>query len=223
MTYLYIIHIAENLYNITESVNITQYLLQLEKYCHLYSNKTYYTKFKLIDDYKEIQKIINTDDTFNFLHLINTKFKSNCLKDRWYNLNENEKDSLIQFISEFIEIPTGGILTEESKYKCSTCNKIYENNKLLKRHISTCNKLQIYNCHICNKKFNSNQCFRTHSLKCHSLKCSICNKELSSKQSFEIHIKQCGHFQCDKCDDTFNSKYKYISHCSNKHGFTPII
>jgi uncharacterized C2H2 Zn-finger protein/ribosomal protein L33 len=223
MTSLYIIPISNNIYNITENVNITQHLLQLEKYCPHYTKYTKYTQFKLIPNYKEIQKIIQTEEDFNFLHLINIKFKSNYMKDRWYTFNDSEKENLIQFISDFIEIPEGGIITENTEYKCSTCNKIYETNKSLKRHISTCNKTQLYNCTVCNKKFNSNQCFRTHSITCISLECKTCGKELSSKQSFENHTKNCGHFKCEKCNNAFNSKYKYISHCSKTHGFTPIV
>jgi len=223
MSYLYIIPVSDNIYNITESGNITQHLLQLDKYCPNYSKENKYTQFKLIRNYKEIQNLIKTDEDINFLHLINTKFNKNCIKDRWYNLNNDEKNNLINFISEYIEPLDGCIITEDSKYKCSTCNKIYETSKALKRHSSSCNSKQIYNCDICNRKFNSNQCFRNHTSKCKSLVCSVCNKELSCKHSFELHTKNCGNFKCEKCGNTFNSRYKYISHCSKIHGFTPIV
>ena len=59
MSYLYIIPVSDNIYNITESGNITQHLLQLDKYCPNYSkeNNTSTVKSRKIIDFNIKSKV----------------------------------------------------------------------------------------------------------------------------------------------------------------------
>ena len=67
-------------YNIVESVNISQHFKLLEKYCPDQVDDNY-LHYNLKKDYKLTQTLINTDETINFLTLIDTKFGTEKIKD----------------------------------------------------------------------------------------------------------------------------------------------
>ena len=211
-------------YNIVESVNISQHFKLLEKYCPDQVDDNY-LHYNLKRDYKLTQTLINTDESINFLTLIDTKFGTERIKDGWYRLDTKQLESLISFISEYIEPLTGSSITKSAEYMCDRCQKQCLDKRTLVKHLQECPELNNYQCQNCNKPFVSNTCYQTHILKCKTAihQCQTCQKILSSTQALVRHKDNCGYFTCSTCDQHFTSKYKYQNHCQVKHGFTAII
>ena len=70
MIRLYIININNtDYYNFAESVNISLYLKSLEKYSPFPINKDY-LNYNINPDYDNLQTIINTEEQFYFIRLI---------------------------------------------------------------------------------------------------------------------------------------------------------
>ena len=220
---LYIIQISgQQIYNIVESVNISNYFKLLDKYSSLAIDDNY-LHYNLKSDYKTTQNIINTDEDFNILTLIDIKFNNYKIKDGWYKLEPTQLDSIIEFISNFIEPISGGNITKTAEYVCQKCNNLFLDKRTLTKHLKEClTETEKFSCSTCGKQFVSQTCFQTHLEKCTQLICNSCHKTCSSKQSLENHIKNCGNFPCTKCTSTFTSKYKYKQHCLTKHNFSPL-
>jgi hypothetical protein len=218
---LYLIEAENDNYNIVESVHITKHLNQLDKYStHTIHPK--YIQYNIRDDFKSHQTIFQTDNNFTIIDLINSPFKEDKIKTGWYHLPPSRLESLITFISPFIETIENTNTTSQGTYQCLTCQQIFKNKRTLSSH--QCQNDTINKCPNCHKSFKSMICYHNHILKCKPLVCESCHNKFSSKQSLDKHIeKGCGTFPCEKCGKTFLSKYKIIQHCQQKHQFTPLV
>lgn len=216
---LYLIETENNIYNIVESIHITKHLNQLDKYStHTINQK--YKQYNIRNDFKSHQTIFQKDTSFTIIDLINTQFNKNKIKTGWYHLPQLE--SLIQFISPFIETIENTTTTTQGTYQCLICQQIFKNKR--SHHSHQCQNQTISKCPYCHKSFKSMTCYHNHILKCKPLVCEICHKTFSSKQALDKHIENgCGTFPCEKCNKIYHSKYKIIQHCQQVHQFTPII
>ena len=222
MIRLYIININNtDYYNFAESVNISLYLKSLEKYSPFPINKDYHN-YNINPDYDNLQTIINTEEQFYFIRLIQIQFEKYHLHDGWFKFNNDILSEVKKFISPFILTNNSSVITEDALYKCTICNKrTFSNTKSLNQHISMCSNN--FKCNTCGKDFISQTCYNNHTKVCHIWECTICNKQFASKQVLEKHILNCGKFKCTTCSLTFNTKHKYLNHCQTIHDHTPII
>ena len=89
MIRLYIININNtDYYNFAESVNISLYLKSLEKYSPFPINKDY-LNYNINPDYDNLQTIINTEEQFYFIRLIQIQFEKYHLHDGWFKFNND--------------------------------------------------------------------------------------------------------------------------------------
>lgn len=226
-TRLYIIHTTtqddKHTYNIVESVNITEHLKLLQKYspCFIDSNTTY-EQFNIRSDFRQI-KSIPTTEKYYFIDIIDTTFISYKIKPNWYQLDSETYEKLKQFISIFLPPLSGTEITQDAKYKCTKCNKLYQDQRCFNRHVNECTLDITYKCQTCGTSYKSSTRYHNHILKCKPLLCTICQKTFSTKQALDKHTeKGCGSFTCQQCHKTFLSKYKMIQHCQHVHQFTYI-
>ena len=225
MPTLYLINFTgDQRYNIVESVNISQHLKLLEKYCPDCLDDSY-LHYNLRTDYPETQTLITTEEPITFLTLIDTKFQAQKIKDGWYRLDPSQLTELISFISDYVQSFPGSTITKSAEYICDRCQKTCQDKRALVKHLQECSELNNYQCQNCHKKFVSHTCYQTHLSKCKNPnhQCRRCQKNLSSAQALKRHQDNCGDFTCTTCGEHFTSKYKYLNHCQTKHGFTPVI
>lgn len=215
---VYLIETENDYYNIVESVHITKHLNLLDKYSSHKINPNY-RHYNIRDDFKSIQTLITDNNDFTFMDLLKTQFLTHEIKSGWFHLTSNDLQSLIQFISIYLEPVDNSSTTTNANYQCLTCQKIFKTKRLLNLH--QCQTQ--YKCPTCSKQFKSLKCYQTHIKNCTPLLCLNCNKTFSSKQSLEKHRLNCGSFTCEKCSKIFNSKYKILQHCQQIHQYTPII
>ncbi|CAO3657301.1 unnamed protein product [Mucor hiemalis] len=110
--------------------------------------------------------------------------------------------------------------SQNQKYSCSVCNKIFERKSSLTNHNKIHSKKA---CLICKKIFSSNQALRRHRVENHMPKselpyaCSVCDKRYIRKFSLELHRKT--HlpksewlYVCSICDKRFHRKPSLEEH-----------
>jgi DNA-directed RNA polymerase subunit RPC12/RpoP len=88
------------------------------------------------------------------------------------------------------------------KYKCSTCNDIFDKRADLMRHIKSIHKKETFVCHKCNSYFKTKTSLINHYMRSHTHftsdklcvdynnKCLNCNKQLN-KSGFMYHMAIC--------------------------------
>lgn len=226
---LYLIHIDNQTYNIVESINITEHLKLLQKYSpFLIENKKddkdikCYQQFNIRADWRQIQSI-PTIERYTFIDLLDTKYSSYKIKPNWYQFDLEILGVIKQFIYTFLPPLSGTDITTDAKYKCTKCNKLYQDQRCFNRHVKLCSQDITYKCQTCSISYKSSTRYHNHILKCKPLQCEICQKTFSSKQMLDKHIeKGCGTFTCEACGKLFHSKYKIQHHCLQVHQFTYI-
>lgn len=110
--------------------------------------------------------------------------------------------------------------SEESdhQFTCTICNKYYETNKQLMRHIRTHSTTKLHVCKVCHKSFKNKYNLSVHSLK-HSgrfpYKCRICKKGFANMSVLKRHsISHDGKtpYKCKYCKKEFPYDYSLRVH-----------
>lgn len=106
------------------------------------------------------------------------------------------------------------------KFKCSLCDKLFYQKKILTHHIKYVHNKAFY-CNKCNsnftckKKLNSHNCSNRTFLQ-KSFSCNICLKVFSQKNNLTTHLKQhksmIETYTCPICNAKCNSRNTYIKH-----------
>ena len=110
------------------------------------------------------------------------------------------------------------IHTDERKFKCIYCDKLFRQNSTLSQHIAAIHSgNKPFVCEVCNKCFSRvsiliNHC-KTHKEKQHQ--CTICDKSFHQKSNLNTHMNT--HlaekpFKCQNCSQGFNQKHKMKKH-----------
>nr|XP_049695728.1 zinc finger protein 43-like [Helicoverpa armigera] len=126
-------------------------------------------------------------------------------------------------------------VTEKDVIKCHLCEKVYTNNRNLKRHVEMFHgEKGEFRCDICPKVYTSNQSLRRHARTRHStdnqeqLTCNFCMKVIIGRENFESHI-QFHHqeleveikkeFACETCGESFLEEPYLRQHVKTEHSF----
>uniref|UniRef100_A0A3B5A8U5 PR/SET domain 15 n=1 Tax=Stegastes partitus TaxID=144197 RepID=A0A3B5A8U5_9TELE len=132
--------------------------------------------------------------------------------------------------------PDGGSVLKRHKarehkrvYRCSLCNKVFQNSSNLNRHIrshGTCDKL--FKCDECDKLFSRKESLKQHISYKHSknvpdqeykYKCNTCEKSFRLENALKFHNCRTDDktFQCDICSRFFSTNSNLSKH-KKKHG-----
>lgn len=148
------------------------------------------------------------------------------------------KHSLIAHIQAMHNVSEKGII------KCHLCDKIYTNNRNLKRHIEMYHgEKGEFRCDVCPKVYTSNQSLRRHIKTRHyttdnaEYTCEYCNKTISGKENFYSHLSffhrqdsnsvdfsdvvstKMLEFVCVSCSKSFEDEPRLRHHVKNEHSF----
>ena len=125
--------------------------------------------------------------------------------------------------------------TEEKKFKCSICFKVFGKESTVKRHIS---QVHMYKCPFCSMKFGHRHELKRHFIshegkgKLPFFSCHICSKVFQTKSDVSSHISnvhegeklqnQDKHgspeiFKCFICSKVFSARYNLKEHFSSAH------
>ncbi|XP_057665852.1 zinc finger protein draculin-like [Diorhabda carinulata] len=108
--------------------------------------------------------------------------------------------------------------SQQTKYECEYCQKVFEKAKNLSEHFRLQHKQddEKRKCPICEKEFINKALLRNH-IKTHDkcFKCKVCDKVFSSRYNLEIHTNThsgAKNFKCDICNNYFASKTSLKNH-----------
>uniref|UniRef100_H3CEU5 PR/SET domain 15 n=1 Tax=Tetraodon nigroviridis TaxID=99883 RepID=H3CEU5_TETNG len=114
-------------------------------------------------------------------------------------------------------------------YRCSLCNKVFQNSSNLNRHIRSHGD-KLFKCDECDKLFSRKESLKQHISYKHSkntpdqeykYKCNICDKSFRLENALKFHNCRTGPydktFQCDICSRFFSTNSNLSKH-KKKHG-----
>ena len=116
--------------------------------------------------------------------------------------------------------------------KCEICDKIFEADQYLKRHIKTIHVDQAqYQCSNCGKRRNRLDNFKLHKCKAEKRppkahKCNLCGKSLSRSDHLKdhmvnVHQDSGANYKCHVCAKPFGNNETLKRHKSKEHAMGP--
>ncbi|XP_068627340.1 zinc finger protein 600-like [Battus philenor] len=144
------------------------------------------------------------------------------------------KQSLITHILSTHQVTKRGMI------KCQLCDKVYTNNRNLKRHVEMFHgERGEFKCDSCPKVYTSNQSLKRHTRTRHSLKniqynCPKCYKTVFGTDDINRHVTYCHGYDltnvynntdfnlkniCTKCNKSFNEEPLLRRHIKTEHSF----
>ncbi|XP_038643499.1 putative transcription factor Ovo-like 1 [Scyliorhinus canicula] len=128
---------------------------------------------------------------------------------------------------------TSGVCTDE-KYCCPFCQKTFQYQRMLNRHLNCHNEVKRHLCNFCGKGFNDTFDLKRH-VRTHTgirpYKCHLCDKAFTQRCSLESHLKKIHSVQqayaykerraklyvCEDCGFTAESQEGHIIHVKETH------
>lgn len=112
------------------------------------------------------------------------------------------------------------IITEETKWSCKDCAKIFKSRDTLRHHVVIHQKIKPFNCEQCPKtfpqKWQLNKHSKTHNVK--SYKCQQCDYTSYRNHNIDLHVsrvhEQARTFVCTKCEKSFKCNRDLKMHMS---------
>ena len=94
-----------------------------------------------------------------------------------------------------VDISSNNAHLKIQPFECPCCDKKYEHDKTLKRHIKECHgEKKEFQCDICDTIFHRNENLKNHILSVHEkqkpFQCNICNDNFSTKTNLKKHISR---------------------------------
>ncbi|XP_041037971.1 putative transcription factor Ovo-like 1 [Carcharodon carcharias] len=142
------------------------------------------------------------------------------------------------FIRSKIKI-TRGECTDES-YTCHFCQKTFQYQRMLNRHLKCHNDVKRHLCNFCGKGFNDTFDLKRH-VRTHTgirpYKCHLCDKAFTQRCSLESHLKKIHSvhqsyaykerrtklYVCEDCGFTAESQDGHIVHVKEMHPNSPLL
>ena len=115
------------------------------------------------------------------------------------------------------------------QFKCLTCNAIFDNSVMLRKHIreihdGSCYRQEavcIFSCKVCGKKFRDEKICKNHEKVMHFslFSCAICN-QLFPRHQLKAHMNRCSsaecNLKCSKCPKKFKT-LKLVKNHQKRH------
>ena len=117
------------------------------------------------------------------------------------------------------------IYTKEFKYKCSTCDKGYNDMWNFKGHLPSHSTVLCEKCTVCGTSFNYKSSLNRHLQTCGktvSISCETCNKKFLSKSGLADHVSaehSNREYKCNYCEKTYKwrlSLKKHTDRCQQR-------
>ncbi|KAJ0176448.1 hypothetical protein K1T71_007627 [Dendrolimus kikuchii] len=116
--------------------------------------------------------------------------------------------------------------TGENLETCTVCSKIFTSACSLREHMKIhVAKKDIVKCPLCDKKYQDERCMLRHLRTSHahpSYKCPVCAKMMTSAAGLRDHVfthSRIKSYRCKVCPKGYNSKRTIIKHLRRRHGF----
>ncbi|XP_028840183.1 putative transcription factor Ovo-like 1 [Denticeps clupeoides] len=132
------------------------------------------------------------------------------------------------------EWPLKPSLAHASKFTCDLCQKVYSNQRMLRRHLKCHNETKRYSCEYCGKGFNDTFDLKRH-VRTHTgvrpYKCNNCEKAFTQRCSLESHLKKIHGitqqyaykerrnklYVCEECGTTAQTQASLHGHLQAEH------
>lgn len=108
---------------------------------------------------------------------------------------------------------------EESKHKCKQCNRMYETEAKLEKHVKYVHSEKPFECDQCNKKFGCKPYLSHHVFICHSgntFKCDQCEFVTTTRSNLKNHLRNMHsnelRYVCENCSQPFKYWLTYVKH-----------
>ena len=115
----------------------------------------------------------------------------------------------------------------ESNFKCEICEKIFHNNKSIRKHIKSAHgEAKSFTCNVCNRKVETRNALDHHLKNCHeegqkNYKCDSCGKSFKQSGYLKIHIKTIHegqkNYKCNFCGLSFRDSGHLKKHIKTIH------
>ncbi|XP_013405634.1 zinc finger protein Gfi-1b [Lingula anatina] len=133
-----------------------------------------------------------------------------------------------------------GAQTEDNKFVCRVCQKVFPLQRLLNRHLKCHSDIKRYLCTFCGKGFNDTFDLKRHT-RTHTgvrpYKCSHCDKAFTQRCSLESHCRKVhgitfeyGYkerrgkmYVCEDCGHTTSDPEAYYEHLKENHPHSPAL
>lgn len=116
--------------------------------------------------------------------------------------------------------------TGENLETCTVCSKIFTSACSLREHMKIhIEKKDAVKCPLCDRKYQDEKCMLRHLRTSHahpSFKCPLCTKLMTSAAGLRDHVfthSRIKSYRCKVCPKGYNSKRTIIKHIRRRHGF----
>uniref|UniRef100_UPI00398E841F putative transcription factor Ovo-like 1 isoform X1 n=2 Tax=Pristiophorus japonicus TaxID=55135 RepID=UPI00398E841F len=142
------------------------------------------------------------------------------------------------FIRSKIKVTIGECT--DSNYSCAFCQKTFQFQRMLNRHMKCHNDIKRHLCNFCGKGFNDTFDLKRH-VRTHTgirpYKCHLCDKAFTQRCSLESHLKKIHGVQqayaykerraklyvCEECGFTAESQESHFVHVRDQHPDSPAL
>ncbi|EDW74868.1 uncharacterized protein Dwil_GK15912 [Drosophila willistoni] len=119
--------------------------------------------------------------------------------------------------------PHSEISEQQQIYKCTACDKVFNQKYGLNAHQRFCQEKEPVQCNFCTEQFTSMRRYEAHLQQQHSVdtlhECEICHKNFKNAETLAIHRKRHSerHYQCDKCSLNYINATELRTHYERAH------
>ncbi|KAM6909523.1 putative transcription factor Ovo-like 1a [Xenentodon cancila] len=135
---------------------------------------------------------------------------------------------------------TGQSQNSSGEFECQVCQKTFQYQRMLNRHVKCHNETKKHLCNFCNKGFNDTFDLKRH-VRTHTgvrpYKCTLCEKAFTQRCSLESHMKKIHSvtlkyaykerrnklYVCEECGHTAGTQDELLSHLHSLHPDSPLL